>query len=78
MKAFRVRLLANGWATPFWCADGGGEWAFRQHTGEQIQQAAADGKAHVVACQTTLEELSALVVAANTAEHVALVIWPEA
>lgn len=70
--------LADDWSTPFWCADSDGVWAFRMHSIAQIQTAGADGKAHVVLCQSTLQRLTLSVMAATTAEAIAEVIWPSA
>jgi len=64
------------WSTPFWCATAAGEWAFRQHTAPQIIAAGQAGKAHVVACQTTLASLSAQVLSAGTVEEIDAVTWP--
>ncbi|MGW9947006.1 hypothetical protein J2W92_002343 [Rhizobium leguminosarum] len=63
------------WTTPFWCADETGAWAFRLHTAAQIQSAGADGKAHILHCQTKLSQLSAQVMAAASAEAVAAIVW---
>lgn len=68
--------LEADWTTPFWCADANGDWAFRDHTAAQIQQAGSDGKAHVVNCQATLLTLSGQVMAANTKAKVAAISWP--
>lgn len=63
------------WSTP-WCADAGGVRAYRPHSAEQIRQAGSDGKAHVVVCQATLANLTAEIEAAETAEAVAAIVWP--
>lgn len=63
------------WRTSFWCANASGLWAFREHTAEQIIAAGQAGKAHVVACQTTLATLSALVASAATIEDMSAVTW---
>ncbi len=67
--------LEDQWATPFWCQDGAGEWAFRDHTAAQIQAAGADGKAWVVACQTRLDALAQQVAAATDAQALAAITW---
>ncbi|MBB3965962.1 hypothetical protein [Rhizobium metallidurans] len=67
--------LPLDWATPFWCEDEGGEWAYRPHAAAQIQQAGSDGKAHVVSCQTRLAQLSATVMSASTADAINAVDW---
>lgn len=69
--------IAPDWSTPFWCADSAGAWSFRMHGVVEIQQAGADGKAHVVQCQSILQGLTAAVMAAETAEAVAAIVWPE-
>ncbi|MGV1757634.1 hypothetical protein ACQZ6F_17440 [Rhizobium sp. A22-96] len=68
--------LAADWSTPFWCADVSGQWAFRLHSAAQIQMAGSDGKAHVVTCQATLEQLTAAVSQSPTAEMVEAVTRP--
>lgn len=69
--------LPADWKTPFWTASAAGEWAFRLHTASQIQQAGRDGKAHVVTCQSILEDLSTQIMAATSAEEIAAISWPE-
>lgn len=68
--------LAPEWETPFWCADGAGMWAFRPHSAAQIQQVGADGKAHVVAAQATLDGLVTHLATAATPEDIAAIVWP--
>ena len=68
--------IAPDWSTPFWCADEAGEWAFRMHSADQIQHVGRDGKQHIVDCQSTLTTLTAEVEAAETAETVAAIVWP--
>lgn len=58
--------LADGWTTPFWCADGGGNWAKRPHTVSQIQQAGSDCKNHVITQQAHKDALVALVESEET------------
>ncbi|WP_183899415.1 hypothetical protein [Rhizobium metallidurans] len=67
--------LTQGWATPFWCEDDAGIWAFRMHSAEQIQQAGSDGKMHVVTCQAKLEGLTAQVTTATSEETVTSINW---
>ncbi|MFK0339195.1 hypothetical protein ACIQT7_18155 [Agrobacterium deltaense] len=67
----------EGWKTPFWCANVDGLWEFRDHSDTQIIAAGQAGKAHVVACQTTLARLSAKVLLATTVEAIEAVTWPE-
>lgn len=69
--------LATDWTTPFWCADEAGEWARRDHTAAQIQQAGQDGVAHVLAQQDKLALLAADVAAASTAEAIAAIVWTD-
>jgi hypothetical protein len=67
---------APDWSTPFWCANHvDGAWVFRSHSAEQIQAVGADGKAHVVACQTRLGDLTRDVAAATTPATVATISW---
>jgi hypothetical protein len=67
--------LPADWSTPFWCADENGEWAFRDHSPSQIQQAGADGKRHIVDCQGKLEALTREVMEAADAEALSAVVW---
>ncbi|TBW32617.1 hypothetical protein EYW49_22015 [Siculibacillus lacustris] len=67
--------VAADWSTPFWCADGVGEWAFLPHTAAQIQTAGADGKAWVVTCQTSLDTLTAEALMAPDAIALAAITW---
>lgn len=67
--------LASDWATPFWCEDAAGVWAYRLHSAEQIQLAGADGKAHVVTCQSTLAGLSERVMTAATLADLDDIQW---
>lgn len=67
--------LPEDWLTPFWCADEAGDWAFRPHSAEAIQQAGADGKQHVQDCQAMLASLTTSVQAAATAAEVDAIEW---
>lgn len=69
--------LPSDWQTPYWVCDAVGLWSWKMHTAAQIQQAGRDGKAHVIICQTALATLTATVMAAETPEAVAAVVWPE-
>ncbi|WP_035715469.1 hypothetical protein [Azorhizobium doebereinerae] len=69
--------LADGWTTPFWCRDMAGAWAFRDHDAVQIQAVGADGKAHVVACQTLLAALAEEAASASDDTALAAIVWPE-
>lgn len=71
-------LLPNldaSWRTPFWCADTAGNWAYADHSAEQIQAAGADGKAAKVTASAKLAQLSAAVNAATTADAIAAITW---
>jgi hypothetical protein len=79
MGAVSASLLPGldpDWTTPFWCADADGQWSFRSHSAAQIQAVGRDGKAHVVACQTLLAQLTTAVSAATTVEAVKAIVWP--
>lgn len=69
--------LPENWQTPFWCRDEDGVWSWKMHSAAEIQQAGRDGKARVVACQATLETLTAAVMVAATVEDVVAIVWPE-
>lgn len=67
--------LPENWQTPFWVRDASDSWSWKMHTAAQIQQAGRDGKKHVVQAQTALANLTALVLAAETQEAVAAIVW---
>jgi hypothetical protein len=67
--------LADDWATPFWCADAQGVWAFRMHTVAQIQQVGKDGKAAIVAAMVKNQALADQVAAATTVADVEAIAW---
>ncbi|MFG1410276.1 hypothetical protein V5G24_04105 [Xanthobacter sp. VTT E-85241] len=75
VTASLLPAAAPDWSTPFWCADEDGAWIFRAHSATQIQAVGADGKAHVVACQTRLSDLTRDVAAATTPATVATISW---
>lgn len=66
---------AEGWTTPFWCADAVGVWGYRAHTAPQIITAGQAGKAHVIECQAKLDVLTRQVLAAATLEDIATISW---
>ncbi|BCP53769.1 hypothetical protein K32_23860 [Kaistia sp. 32K] len=71
-------LLPNldaSWRTPFWCADAAGNWAYVDHSAEQIQRAGADGKAAKAAASIKLAQLAAAVNAATTTAAIAAITW---
>lgn len=63
------------WVTPFWCADAGGVWAWRNHTAEQIKHVGRDGKAAVITAQTRNAALQAAVAAATTVAELETIAW---
>ncbi len=65
------------WHTPFWCANSDNEWGYLDHSAKQIQKAGADGKAHVILCQTTLVDLAYRVYEAKTPDDLREIKWPE-
>jgi hypothetical protein len=67
--------LPDDWTTPFWCANEEGTWAYRPHTASQIIAAGRAGKAHVIACQTKLDTLTAQVNDAETVNEIASIAW---
>lgn len=69
--------LPEAWTTPFWCADGSGDWQYRPHTKAQIIVAGQAGKAHVIANQTTYEARTIQVMAAQTAAEIEAIVSPE-
>ncbi|CUX69367.1 MULTISPECIES: hypothetical protein [Agrobacterium] len=69
--------LPPDWQTPFWVCDAANVWSYKAHSAPQIQQAGRDGKALVVRCQAALDELTARVLAAATADAVTEIMWTE-
>lgn len=67
--------LAADWATPFWCADTQGAWAFRMHSAAQIQQVGKDGKAAILAAMSKNQALADQVAAAATVAAVQAIVW---
>jgi hypothetical protein len=65
------------WRTPFWCADSSGQWAYRSHSGPQIQQVGIDGKNAINAAIAQKIELEQQVEAARTADEVTVISWPK-
>lgn len=70
--------LAEGWTTPFWCANSSGVWAWTNHTAAQIQQVGTDAKTAILASQSQNATLQAQVAAATTVDAVAAITWPAA
>lgn len=78
MGSVTESLLPNlpaNWHTPFWCKDEAGSWGFRSHNASEIQAAGSDGKAHVVACQATLAQLSEDVLTSTSVDEVNAISW---
>ncbi|MEX3764449.1 DUF4376 domain-containing protein [Paraburkholderia phenoliruptrix] len=63
------------WTTPFWCADAGGNWAWTDHSADQIQTVGRDIKAAILACQAKNAQLAAQVAAATTVAAVQAITW---
>ena len=63
------------WATPFWCADPSGAWAYRSHTAAQIQAVGVDGKNAISACILKKISLEAQIAAATTVAEVQAIVW---
>lgn len=71
-----LNAAAEGWTTPFWCADANGEnWAWTEHTATQIQQVGIDGKAAILALQARNDTLARAVQAATTVEAALAITW---
>jgi hypothetical protein len=70
--------LAEGWTTPFWCANSSGVWAWTNHTAAQIQQVGTDAKTAILALQSQNATLQAQVAAATTVDAVAAITWTAA
>lgn len=65
----------TNWATPFWCADTTGAWAYQMHSAAQIQQVGQDAKTAIVAALVKNETLAAQVSAATTTAQVDAIVW---
>lgn len=67
--------LPANWTTPFLCADSSGVWAMRPHTPSQIQRAASDIRALIVANVEKNATLAAQIAAAQTVAAVQAITW---
>lgn len=67
--------LGPDWVTPFWCADGAGEWAMRPHTAEQIQQVGREAKVRILALMQHNAMLAEQVQLAPDKTAVDQIIW---
>ena len=67
--------IAGGWTTPFWCADGSGNWAHTQHTAAQIQQVGTAALTSISGNIIKNTTLAAQVNACSTVVCVAAIIW---
>lgn len=65
----------EGWTTLFWCMDGAGNWALREHTATQIRKAGSDGKLSIEAAVVKNAELQAQIMAASTVEELNAIEW---
>jgi hypothetical protein len=63
------------WATPFWCEDATGAWAWVQHTALQIQQVGEDAMANILSLQAKNATLQAQVLAADSVAAVQAIVW---
>ena len=69
--------LPTDWTTPFWCADVVGDWDFRLHTAEQIQQVGREGKLRILACMAHNKELATQVLNATDKAAALAVVWTD-
>lgn len=67
--------LAEDWATPFWCQDAAGTWAYRPHTAAQIQRVGTDGKDAINACIAQKIQLEEQLAKAKTLAEVVAITW---
>lgn len=65
----------SSWATPFWCANQAGEWAFVAHSVAQIKQAGKDAKAHVLTQMNKSAELQAQIQQVDSFEALSAIQW---
>lgn len=63
------------YATPFWCCDAGGNWAWVNHTAAQIQQVGLDVKAAILAAQSKNAQLQAQIAVATSLDHLSAIQW---
>lgn len=66
------------WRAPFWCMDAAGEWSYQLHSGEQIRKVGMDGYATTLAKLQRKAVREAAIMAADSPEAVAAVVWEEA
>lgn len=67
--------LAEGWTTPYWCADAAGVWIFQPHTVEQIRQVGLDCKAYITAALEKNAALATQIQAAASLSAIEGVQW---
>lgn len=65
----------NTWQAPFICADEQGNWEYRMHTKEQIQQVGKDVMTFITSCTLKHNALRELVRSLKTPAEVAQVSW---
>lgn len=70
-----VNTADGSYTTPFWCMDGGGNWAWVNHTAIQIQQVGRDLKLEILNCQGKNANLQAQIQAATTIDAVNAITW---
>jgi hypothetical protein len=63
------------WATPFWCADSAGNWAWRYHTSWEMMRVGMDGKRQVLSKMLRNQQLAAMVSNCTTVAQVKAITW---
>jgi hypothetical protein len=67
--------LSTSWVAPFWCTNGSGILALRDHTALQIQQVGKDAKSAVIAAQQKYASLRNAVATAVDVPTVQAIVW---
>ncbi len=63
------------WVTPFWCANPGGVWGYRNHTARQMRTVGADGKRAISASLFKNAALQQQIFDATTETQLAAITW---
>ena len=66
--------LESTWTTPFWC-EHNGEWAYHNHTAQQIQQVGQDGKVAILAHLNKNAQLRIQIENASTLDEINKINW---
>lgn len=67
--------MYSKWTTPFWCADGNGDWAYVPHTANEIIQVSKDYQAFILANVDKKHLLEDQIKNSNSIEEIMAISW---